>query len=166
MRKQGITVAIIMLFIMCNAFSQELSHQVMVPAAGIMSTSTLDLSQTVGETAIEVFADNDFIITQGFQQPRIILLPGTKPEGTGVKVYPNPVDDNLTVELFGETGRSFTVSVVNIYGAVVYSVELNFIGPYWYKLQQPVGDLAPGLYLVKVKSRDRVVNRTIKIEKM
>lgn len=166
MGKRGITVAIIMVFIMSDAFSQELSHQVMVPAAGLFSNSTVFLSQTVGETAIEIFKDIDYTITQGFQQPGIKLIPGTKPAGTGVKVYPNPVEETLTVELFGETGRSFIVTVVNIYGAIVCTVELSFTDPYWYMLQQPVDDLAPGLYLVKVKSRDGVVNRTIKIEKM
>jgi hypothetical protein len=166
MGKRGITVIVVMVFIASGALSQELSHQVMVPAAGIITAGSVDLSQTIGETAVDIFTLQDYVITQGFQQPSIILTPGTKPEGTGVKAYPNPVSEDLTIELYGETERSFVITIVNIYGSAVRSIELSFTGPYWYKHVEPVGDLAPGLYLVNIVSRDKVVRRTIKIEKM
>jgi hypothetical protein len=166
MAKRGTILAIVLVFIACKSLSQELSHQVMVPAAGVITAGSVDLSQTVGEAVVEIFAFEDYAVTQGFQQPSMIFRSGTKPEGTGVKAYPNPVSDILTIELFGETARSFVITIVNIYGSVVRNEELNFMGPYWYKLEEPVEDLAPGLYLVIVFSRDKVVRRTIKIEKM
>jgi hypothetical protein len=166
MGKRGIIVAIVMVFAGSAASSQELSHQVMVPAAGIITTASVSLSQTVGESAVELFAVQDYAITQGFQQPRMIFHSGTKPEGTGVKAYPNPVTDILTIEFFGETERSFVISIVNIFGSAVRTIELNFTGPYWYKHEEPVDELAPGLYLINIVSRDKVVKRTIKIEKM
>ncbi|MGD0583441.1 MAG: T9SS type A sorting domain-containing protein [Bacteroidales bacterium] len=166
MGKRGILLAILLTFVVGKAFSQEISHEVMVPAAGIITAGTIDFSQTIGETAVDIFPGQDYVLTQGFQQPRMVLTSGTKPEGTGVNAYPNPVSDILTIELFGETARSFIISIVNIYGSAVLTTELNFTGPYWYKLEQPVDNLPPGLYLVNIVSRDKVVRRTIKIEKM
>jgi hypothetical protein len=166
MGKRGIILAIVMQFIALNAISQEISHVVLVPAAGIITAGSINVSQTIGETAVQILPYQDYVLTQGFQQPRVVFTNATKPEGTGVKAYPNPVSDILTIELFGETARSFVVSIVNMYGAEIHTLELNFTGPYWYKLEQPVDDLAAGLYLVKIFSRDKVVKRTIKIEKM
>jgi Secretion system C-terminal sorting domain len=166
MGKRGAVLAIVVALFIDKAVSQELSHQVMLPAAGIITTATIEFTQTVGETAVEIFSNEDNVITQGFQQPRMDLSSGTKPGGTGVNAYPNPVSDILTIELFGETARSFVISIVNIYGSAVLTTDLNFTGPYWYKLEQPVDNLPPGLYLVNIVSGDKVVRRTIKIEKM
>ncbi len=166
MRKRGITFTFVIGLIACCAYSQELSHQVMVPAAGIITAGSVDLSQTIGETSVEIFSVENYAITQGFQQPSVILTPGTQPEGTGAKVYPSPVSEELTIELYGETARSFLITIVNIYGSAVRNIELNFTGPYWYKYTEPVSDLASGLYLVNIISRDKVVKRTIKIEKL
>jgi hypothetical protein len=159
-------IMFVMVLIAACAFSQELSHIVMVPAAGIITSGSVNLSQTIGETAVEIFSSEEYTITQGFQQPSIILTAETPPVGTGAKVYPSPVSEDLTIELFGETARSFVITIVNIYGSVVRNIELNFNGPYWYKHVEEVDDLAPGLYLVNIVSRDKVVRRTIKIEKM
>jgi hypothetical protein len=159
-------IMFVMVLIATSAFSQELSHMVMVPAAGIITSGSVDLSQTIGETAVEIFSLQDFSITQGFQQPSVVLTTGTQPEGTGAKVYPSPVSEDLTIELYGETARSFVITIVNIYGSAVRNIELNFTGPYWYKHVEPIGDLASGLYLVNIVSRDKVVRRTMKIEKM
>ncbi|MFN8211137.1 MAG: T9SS type A sorting domain-containing protein [Bacteroidales bacterium] len=166
MGKRGIILAIILLMYSSLGRSQELSHQVLVPAAGIISTSSADLSQTVGETAVTIIAEGDFILTQGFQQPSFIPETGTKPLGNGVNAYPNPVTDKLTIEFFGEVARSYTVSIMNVYGVVVYSTTLEFPGPYWYKLEKQVDSYTPGLYLVHISSSDRAVKKTIKIEKM
>jgi hypothetical protein len=166
MGRRGITTAILMALIMCRALSQELSHQVLVPAAGVISLSTVDLSQTIGETAVMLFTTDEFALTQGFQQPSIVFNDVPPLPGTLVKVYPSPVSDILTVEFSGETDISYVVTIVNMYGSMVSSKELNFTGSYWYKLEVPVDGLSSGLYLVNVRSRDRTIKRTFKIEKL
>jgi hypothetical protein len=165
MRKKANILAILIAFAGGTALSQELTHQVMVPAAGIMTSGKIDLSQTIGESAVEIFSGQDYTITEGFQQPRIIKLDTGGPLH-GINVYPNPVEEMLTIELSGQTSRSFVISIYNMYGVTVHSKELDFSGPFWYKLEQPVDDLTPGLYLVTVFSRDRVIRRVFKIEKM
>ena len=85
---------VLMLFLLVswtNVFSQQLSHQVLVPVAGLASTGSVNYSQTIGETAIVIVSSGDFLFTQGFQQPGIKKLPENPPAGSGVKVYPNPV---------------------------------------------------------------------------
>jgi hypothetical protein len=146
--------------------SQQLSHQVMLPAAGVIYSSGISYSQTVGETSVEIFSSTDYLLTQGFQQPRMLMLPGDPPKGMGVKVYPNPAVDFLNIELFGELGKNLRITVTNISGTIVYSNELSFREKYWYIENIPVSGFATGLYFVQVNSSDGTLRRSFKIEKM
>jgi hypothetical protein len=159
-------LSLIIMFSGTLAFTQKLSQQVLLPAAGVIYTGGISYSQTIGETAVELISSTDYVLTQGFQQPRLILLPGNPPSGTGVKAYPNPVVDFVTVELFGETGRSFRIMVINISGTIVYSEDLFFSERYWHIREIPVGSLSPGLFFIRIMSKDGVINRSFKIEKM
>ena len=166
MIRRGKILLLMILFSGTNAFAQQLSHQVLLPAAGIVSTGAINYSQTIGETAVTMISSTEFILTQGFQQPGIKLIPGDPPQGNGVKAYPNPVIDYLNIELFGEKGRSFRVTVVNINGIIIYTEDLSFVEKYWHKLEIPVSGLANGTYFVRVVSKDGFIGKSFKIEKM
>jgi hypothetical protein len=147
-------------------FSQELSHQVLVPLAGIAGDSKISYSQTVGETAVEIMGCYDYIFTQGFQQPGIKLSHGEQPQGTGVKVFPNPADDYLSVELYGESARILRIEIIDITGNVVLTDKKTFNDQYWYTERYNISNLVRGFYLVRVLTEDGFLNRSIKIEKI
>lgn len=149
-----------------TGFSQQLSHQVLVPLAGVVSGSNLSYSQTVGETAVDIVGCSEYIFTEGFQQPGIKPANETPPQGTGVKVYPNPVSDFLTIELFGETARTFRVDIINVSGTVVMTERRSFSDKFWFREPQNIKDLIKGFYMVRIISEDRMINRTFKIEKL
>ncbi len=148
-----------------NGFSQQLSHQVLVPAAGLATTSNLNYSQTIGETSVEILSSG-FILTQGFQQPGMLTIYNTQPPGTGVEVYPNPATDNITIKLFGEIARNFRVEVINMTGTIIRSMTLEFITRYNIEQNIDISALTLGIYLVRVTSSDSKISRTFKIEKM
>ncbi len=149
-----------------TVFSQQLSHQVHVPMAGIASGCNLNYSQTVGETEVEIVGCSEYLFTQGFQQPGIKFTHETPPPGTGVNVYPNPVSDYLTIELFGETARAFRVDIINITGTIVLSERKIFYDRFWYREPQNTENLIKGFYVVRIMSDDRMINRVFKIEKL
>jgi hypothetical protein len=147
-------------------FSQQLSHQVMVPAAGVISSGSINYSQTIGETAIEIISGAGYVFTQGFQQPGIKVTPEIDEKGNGVEVYPNPATDFVMVKLFGDVARKFRIEVITLAGMVVRSGTISFIEKYTYIQQVQMEDLKAGLYFVRVISEDGIINRTFKIEKM
>lgn len=147
-------------------FSQQLSHQVLVPLAGIASANGITYSQTVGETAVEIAGCTQYIFTQGFQQPGIKIAPETPPPGTGVEVYPNPVSDQLTIELYGETARNFRIEIISVTGSIAYSDSKVFYTQYWYKEPVDVHNLIKGFYIVRIYSEDGSIRRSFKIEKL
>lgn len=148
------------------SYSQELSHKVLVPAAGDVSISGINYSQTIGETAVEIFVSSDYILTQGFQQPRIKFIPVSIPQGQGVITYPNPVVDIVNIVLFGETAQSFKISIVNITGTVIYSYEKSFTDQFYDIQEVSLDSFARGFYFIRVISKDGIINRVFKIEKM
>lgn len=153
-------------FASISVYSQQLSHQVLVPLAGITSGNGINYSQTAGETAVEIVGCIQYVFTQGFQQPGMKITPETPPPGTGVEVYPNPVSDQLTIELYGESARNFRIEIIGVTGNIVYSDSRVFYTQYWYKEPVDVHNLIKGFYLVRIYSNDGMIRRAFKIEKL
>ena len=147
-------------------FSQQLSHQVLVPLAGNLTAGAYNYSQTVGETAVEIMTSTDYVFTQGFQQPGIKVAKETTPVGNGVRVYPNPVTDLLNIELFGDNSRTLTIEIINMSGIIFSTEKVVFTGQFWNILHYSMEKYARGLYFVRIISEDGLINRTFKIEKM
>lgn len=157
---------LLLLFSRTSGFSQQLSHMVLVPAAGLAATGVINLSQTIGETAVELIGNAGFALTQGFQQPGIKISIDIAPEGNGVDVYPNPAADFINVKLYGDVARKFRIEIINITGMVVNSTTIDFSDKYYYIQQIEVTSLKFGFYFVRVTSDDGTINRIFKIEKM
>jgi hypothetical protein len=167
MMGKGFKILILSFFIPgVSVFSQQLSHQVLVPLAGLVSDNNINYSQTVGETAVEIVGCFDFVFTQGFQQPGIKASDIVRPDGSGVKIYPNPVSDYVTIELFGDSPRAFKVDFITLSGTIVRTFRQNFSCQFWFREPQDIKDLKSGLYLIRIMSEDGLLNRVFKIEKI
>jgi len=164
---KGTKIIILLLIIPWVSVSgQHLSHQVLVPAAGVAAPGSVFYSQTIGETAVELTGTGNYELTQGFQQPLMRFFPESPPVGTGVEVYPNPAVDYVKVELYGDNPRSFSISVIGITGTIAYTRRIQFSSDYWHIEQMDISRLGKGLWFVRVVSDDRLINRSFKIEKM
>jgi Secretion system C-terminal sorting domain len=166
MIKGSKVLILLLLFSGTIGFSQQLSHQVLVPAAGLITGGSINYSQTIGETATDLMSSSGFALTQGFQQPSIKISAQTPSSGTGVDVYPNPATDFIRIKMFGSTARNFKIEIINLTGTIISSTSMNFITSYDYIEQIDVTMLKLGFYFVRVTSDDLTINRIFKIEKM
>jgi hypothetical protein len=164
---RGPKVLILLLLLSSTiGFSQQLSHQVLVPAAGLATSGVINYSQSIGETAVEMINGSGFILTQGFQQPGMKNLTDPTPLGTGVEVYPNPATDFINVKLFGSEARKFRIEIINIAGTIISSTTIDFITSYNLVQHIDISNLTFGFYFVRVASNDGKISRVFKIEKM
>jgi hypothetical protein len=166
MIKRPKVLILLLLFYGTTVFSQQFSHQVLVPASGLATSGIINYSQTIGETAVEVISGSGFTLTQGFQQPGMKNISDPAPAGTGVDVYPNPATDFIKVKLFGSEARKFRIEIINIAGTIVRSTSVDFITSYNIEQQIDISGLTFGFYFVRVASDDAKINRVFKIEKM
>jgi hypothetical protein len=146
-------------------YSQSISHQVLVPAAAVVLKSSINYAQTVGEPIVEIVAADDKVLTQGFQQKRVVKERIFNP-GTGAKSYPNPANEYVKVEVWSEQARDLRISIINFQGALLYDIERKFSGPYQEIIEIDVSDYKRGMYFIRVTSKDNAIYRTFKFEKM
>jgi hypothetical protein len=151
-----------------SLLSQSLSHQVLVPAAGLVVDGSIHVSQTIGETAVELFGNTDYLLTQGFQQPGFNFLIETALVREKDVAYPNPVSTTLFVKLYDVAGRSFWFELVTLTGEKVKSIHLKYNEPFICIQEMDVSDLNRGIYLLIVSSGEGLnylVYKTFKILK-
>lgn len=169
---KGLLTAMILALMCSPAFSQELSHRVIVSGAGLdyINAGPIYYQHTVGEAMVELVSEGEIVLTQGFQQPSIIQKPDVSEE-SGVRFYPNPVSkeneirNTLILELF--TGAalpwSYEIVMVNITGAVIYSEVLDIsvdswsaysTGSFFYKRPIDMEAYSKGVYIVRVVRSD------------
>jgi hypothetical protein len=153
----------LLLLLSGTARAQHLSHQVLVPAAGITVSATVNLTQSIGENAVILMSSDNNDLTQGFQQPRIKTILDGLETGTVVKVFPVPATDILYVELHGQTAIKYKISLIDISGRLVYSTDLDFDDRYAYRHTIPVNGFVRGLYFVVIKCSKGKIDRTFKI---
>lgn len=163
---KGFRLLIIILPVLwSDLLSQSISHQVLVPAAGLKADGNIAVSQTIGETMVEITRNSYYILTQGFQQPSIHEMPDhIIPEI--VRAFPNPVTDYITIEMSGRKARNYSIEFLDLTGRVVISARKTFGPNYWYREQYNVSGLMGGLYLIRFKSDDGLYYRILKMQKI
>jgi hypothetical protein len=149
-----------------NLLSQQLSHQVLVPLAGVVPDTKISYSQTVGETMVDITGCSYYIFTQGFQQPSIKIFDQPLIDGSGVRIFPNPVTDFLTIEMYGEKARTFKIEFLDLTGRVVRWEKKTFGDQYWYREPYNVEEMISGFYLIRIMSEDGLFNRSFRIQKI
>ena len=165
MQKRGILLVLLVVS-WTGLKAQELSHQVLVVAANVANGSGYSISQTVGEPIVDFISSEKYDLTQGFQQPSCSLVTPQPPLGNGVNVYPNPVIDDLKVEMFGETGMEYELTIFGIDGSVYYRNRYECTGKFWRLEVLDVSGFKRGLYFVRVEASNKKIARLFKIEKM
>lgn len=149
-----------------NLLSQKLSHQVLVPAASVVTTSKgYTVSQSVGEVMIETVGDSYYTLTQGFQQ-NFLKIDRIDSGYYGVNVYPNPARDFITVEISGVRPGNYRIEFMDLTARVFISERKYFGTDYKYKEAFNVRTLAGGFYMVRIMTDDGLFNRIFRIQKI
>lgn len=165
MQKRGIFIVLILMgFLRLEA--QVISHKVLVPAASTFQGEVYTVSQTIGEPVVAFLNTESWDLTQGFQQPSTTLVALIPPNGNGIKVFPNPVQDYLTIEMFGDGVIDYRITVFGIEGTVYFRKDYKCSGSFWRIESLNVSDFKSGIYFVRVQTNPRKIERMFKIEKM
>jgi hypothetical protein len=103
------------------------AQEVLTPSAGYFATSSMSLNWTIGEIAIETYTNDDFMLTQGFNQASIIITSNTEDFLTDITIsfYPNPVKDIFTIKAETEYMTQLTAEVYNLAGTKLISENIN-----------------------------------------
>ena len=138
------------------------AQQFLLSTAGNSATnSESSISWSLGELATSTYSANGVTLTQGFQQPtlQVSTLIEEPDQVANIKVYPNPVAYQLTVDLTENKTETYKLALYNMQGKLlkVQTLEgthatFNF------------RDLASGQYLLKISAENRLL-KTYKVVK-
>jgi|GEM_PF-1321083 len=119
---------LILIFVSIYSFGQTSIERQLVGSAGNTKTAAnLTINYSVGESVISTQEiSGSLVITQGFQKTNDIE---TKLDEANIvvnyKIYPNPVVDNLFIDIKTETNSSLLVTLVDMNGKVLESAEIK-----------------------------------------
>lgn len=151
--KQLIFTSLLLTLLSGTVTAQSIERQVIASAGTIGSSSIAQASWTSGETTITTEAAAATILTQGFQQTTITItevetpdVPELLEEDWAINVFPNPVANELNLQILGGPGRVQAIIADNR-GKIVYRDDALDTGQtYGYDFSR----FADGLYFVRV----------------
>ncbi len=159
MKNHFFPILIISIFLM---ITQNIHAQEVVASAGNNhETGEMSISWTLGETVIETYSSADMILTQGFQQPVIVVSTMTEEPDLEFQftAFPNPTSADVTISTNTGQTQSLKYRIYDVQGRLVSSN--NLLGT---ETRVAFDDLQPGTYFLKITRNEKPV-KTFKIMK-
>jgi hypothetical protein len=129
MKKHLITLA-------AFAFAGVLKAQTVVPqvvssSGGSGQNAQGSLAWTIGEPVTATVSDGTSTLTQGFQQPTLLIATALneKNEAIGILVYPNPTADFVTLKIDQTTESQYNFKIFDTTGKLVNEGKATSTNP-------------------------------------
>ena len=153
---------IVLLFVLTGwgLSAQQLAPSVLASSGSHGQAGNYSLDWTLGEATVSTSRSGDFILTQGFHQPELLVIIGSIDVDLDVEVraFPNPVLSGINIST-EETGLGY--SVIDEKGQRCMGVKPLSAGGQFIDLT-----LAPkGMLFIHVWRKDRMI-KVIKVEKL
>lgn len=149
------------------AMAQSLEREVIASGGDYFSGSNASVEMTSGEATIATLSGGSNLLTQGFHQTKLTIVALDDPAISGnlgnydIKVFPNPVQDQLFIEIEGDLEPVRTV-VTDMRGKMIWNRDALQIGM---RHSLPMHQLADGMYFVRVFNSLGQPLKTFKITK-
>ena len=159
--------------IICFCFSamhgqtQTISPSVISSTGGAISDTATVLNWTLGETVIQNIQSGNNYLSQGFHQPYYTVI--TAVENTtaffDVTVFPNPTANILNIIINSDSELPFEFFLFDINGKILFQKEERTIAKQ-HTFIYDTGNLATGLYFIKITNTEKNISETFKIQKV
>jgi Secretion system C-terminal sorting domain len=158
---------IALIFLNTLMYAQTIQRPTISASAGNHShPGTLQLQSNIGELMIETYTATN-IVTQGFAQPEPPLITVNVNQYTFAdgKVFPNPVTDNLFIQLNLPNYDDVSIELIDMLGKIqlINILKQETIGKSIYQLNMENVDA--GIYFVRIISPKNQLNKTVKVNK-
>lgn len=128
--------------------AQTIERQVIANAGGYGENNGILVSWTLGEVATATLIDDTIILTQGFQQPSdtvIVNVVELSYDDIIVKIYPNPIQNDLIVEVFEFPPVPLFISISDPAGKTLIEQKLTGL-----TTSLDVSNLPSALYFIQL----------------
>ncbi len=146
--------------------AQSLLPEVIASAGDVFTGKSGSVSWTLGETIIETVSSETSLLTQGFHQSYLQILKVDTPEDplVDVQVYPNPVNERLTIEI--TTAEKNPQLKLELFDFVGQRVHDQVIETQTYQEQLDVSRFSSSLFILRVINLKSHHTESFKIHKI
>lgn len=166
-------------FLLCGtllAAQSSLDRQVIASQGGSVQTETIRLDWTLGEPAVATFATPSGVWTEGFQQPSLrverldrgLSLPengtaliGADRNSYDIRVFPNPVNTQLTVQLQSTAEQDLVLRFFDAQGKLLSNEIIGTPSATAFDVSR----YPDGIYLLAFSTREGLLVQTFRIVK-
>ena len=143
-------------------YAQSISREVISSGSVVLISSSTHnyIDSTIGESVILTIQNNNFQITQGFEQPDEFIegreqVKKNKKKNISLELYPNPTDKFINIHIETQEITAGKIRLININGEVVIStIVRNGVD----NITIDVGTLKKGLYFIQFIVDDKIVS--------
>lgn len=157
------------IFITLIVFWGALSAQTNKPdiitsAGGYEEVNGISVSWTLGDIATSTETNGNVILTQGFQQNEFNIVTVEENLSTSfeIKLYPNPVSDQIQIDISGKYSGGIMAELIDINGKQVYSKLFDADTE---KITIGFNSFAEGYYLLNLVNPESKIRNSYKIQK-
>ena len=145
---------IITIFAFIAIASIALCQDILSTGGDFHQTPHGSLSFTIGEPISETFEAGENVLTQGFQQSKLIITAIETPEteNFNLQVFPNPTHSIITIKATEEVQHALQYVLCDLNGKVLYEtcsdqsmIEIDLI------------NVCPGTYLLKIINDEKLM---------
>ncbi len=141
-----------------------LVREVAASSGGSGTAGAITIDYTIGEPVIHTISAGDIMLSQGFQQPELLLpiQPGG-PAALDFMLFPNPAVTTVKVGFNLLTDATVVFMLVNTLGQVIYQ-DVKKYGPGKIVIPVQVDRLASGIYTVVFKVQSQVFTEKLIVQ--
>ena len=147
------------------ARGQTISPEVQGAAGTQSQVGNTIVTWTVGEPLTETLSASGNTITQGFHQPRYVLIALDEPliAELGIKVYPNPTSDHVFMDIEREEESELTVELIDMTGRILSTRKSILMQD---QLRFDLSQVAKGYYFLRVIQANGHMFKAYKVDKV
>ena len=136
-------------------------HEVVSSSGGYLQGNEISVSFTIGEANIKTLKGDITTLTQGFQQPQLIVtaLDDFAHQAYTIQAYPNPTTDFVNLSTDIELPAESFYQIVDMHGSLISKKTVDGL-----TTKISVQQLVPAVYFLSIFDRDEIL-KTFKIIK-
>ena len=154
---------LIALFILSTSFGQVALRKSSLSAGGGSATAgNLYMVYALGELGVQEADAGSVHLSEGFVGPDITAIVGIEDYGVleGLKVFPNPVRDNLQISL--PDIKTYEVHIFDLTGQEIFNRNIDNDDRASYN----ISNFKSGVYLLVIVDRSDKLSATVKLQKL
>ncbi len=134
-------------------FSQDASSDIISTSGGSIVSEDFVMSWTIGENIVDFSQISPNVTTSEFHPGKFRMN-----NGTLIKVYPVVTTSHITIAIESEDFEELNAELLDIKGSLLKARNLTSD-----KEEMYLGDLAYGMYMLRISDKERKEMKTFKI---